>query len=67
MGLFEDRVNVYTATEAGIRSVGGNFNVIKVPKFFLAFQVSRIKNAQGVLGDAPGVQVEHLLGKGMFL
>ena len=58
---------MYTATEAGIRSVAGNFNVIKVPKFFLAFQVARIKSAQGTLGTAPGVQVEHLLGKGMSL
>lgn len=58
---------MYTATEVGIRSVAGNFNVIKVPKFFLAFQVARIKSAQGTLGTAPGVQVEHLLGKGMSL
>ena len=31
---FEDSLNVYLATEAGIRSVGGNL-AIKVPKFFL--------------------------------
>ncbi|KAL2072247.1 hypothetical protein VTL71DRAFT_11590 [Oculimacula yallundae] len=62
LALFEERANVYTATEAGIRSVGGAL-AIKAPKFFLAFQVARIKAAQGVANPEPGQQVDHLLGK----
>lgn len=34
-----------------------------MPKFFLAFQVARIKTAQGVAITDPGQTVEHLLGK----
>jgi hypothetical protein len=59
---FLDSLNVYLATEVGIRSVGGGL-AIKVPKFFLEFQVSRIQTAQG---DAPveaGLQVDHLRDK----
>ncbi|KAJ1338408.1 hypothetical protein MN608_01267 [Microdochium nivale] len=59
---FEDSLNVYLATEAGIRSVGGNL-AIKVPKFFLEFQVSRIKTAQGNAPTEPGLQVTHLRDK----
>ncbi|KAK8087293.1 hypothetical protein PG994_002267 [Apiospora phragmitis] len=44
---FEDALDVYTATEAGLRSSSGNFNTIKAPKFFLAMQIARIKTAQG--------------------
>lgn len=36
---------------------------IKVPKFFLAFQVARIKTAQGVAITDAGQTVDHLLGK----
>ncbi|CZS92601.1 hypothetical protein WAI453_006659 [Rhynchosporium graminicola] len=60
--LFQDRANVYTATEAGIRSAGGAL-AIKAPKFFLAFQIARIKAAQGLENKDPGQQVDHLLGK----
>jgi hypothetical protein len=60
--LFKDQLDVYTATECGIRSVGGNL-AIKVPKFFLEFQVSRIETAQGNPPAEPGLQVDHLLGK----
>ncbi|KAH7040244.1 uncharacterized protein B0I36DRAFT_7540 [Microdochium trichocladiopsis] len=59
---FEDSLNVYLATEVGIRSVGGNL-AIKVPKFFLEFQVSRIKTAQGNPPTEPGLQVDHLRDK----
>ncbi|KEZ43900.1 hypothetical protein SAPIO_CDS4076 [Scedosporium apiospermum] len=59
---FEDTLNVYLATEAGIRSVGGPLT-IKVPKFFLEFQVSRIQTAQGNPPTAAGLQVDHLLDK----
>ncbi|KAH6721316.1 hypothetical protein DL95DRAFT_461624 [Leptodontidium sp. 2 PMI_412] len=62
LALFQDQLNVYLATEAGIRSVGGNL-AIKAPKFFLAFQVARIKTAQGIAITDPGQTVEHLLGK----
>ncbi|CAI4214943.1 unnamed protein product [Parascedosporium putredinis] len=59
---FEDTLNVYLATEAGIRSVAGGLT-IKVPKFFLEFQVSRIQTAQGNPPTAAGLQVDHLLDK----
>ena len=45
-----------------MRSEAGNL-AIKLPKFFLAFQVARIKTAQGVKIEEPGQTVEHLLGK----
>ncbi|KAI1799883.1 hypothetical protein F4811DRAFT_68354 [Daldinia bambusicola] len=59
---FQDMLNVYQATEAGIRSVGGSL-AIKVPKFFLEMQVSRIQTAQGNPPSAPGLQVDHLRDK----
>ncbi|KAH7076010.1 hypothetical protein FB567DRAFT_452410 [Paraphoma chrysanthemicola] len=59
---FEDNLNVYLATEAGIRSVGGNL-AIKVPKFFLEMQVSRIQTAQGNPPTSASLQVDHLRDK----
>lgn len=46
----------------GIRSVGGDL-AIKVPKFFLQMQVSRIQTAQGNPPAAAGAQVDHLRDK----
>lgn len=62
LDLFQNELNTYLATEAGIRSVDGSLE-IKVPKFFLAFQIARIQTAQGVDITDPGSTVEHLLGK----
>ncbi|KAI0483435.1 hypothetical protein F4859DRAFT_399271 [Xylaria cf. heliscus] len=62
LAAFEAARDVYLATEAGIRSVGGNL-AIKVPKFFLEFQVSRIQTAQGNPPTAAGLQVDHLRDK----
>ncbi|KAI2602104.1 hypothetical protein GGR54DRAFT_634258 [Hypoxylon sp. NC1633] len=62
LATFQDELNVYQATEAGIRSVGGSL-AIKVPKFFLEFQVSRIQTAQGNPPTAAGLQVDHLRDK----
>lgn len=59
---FQDSLNVYLATEAGLRSTGGSL-AIKVPKFFLEFQVSRIETAQGNAPAAAGLQVDHLRDK----
>jgi len=59
---FQDTLNVYLATEVGIRSTGGNL-AIKVPKFFLEMQVSRIQTAQGNAPKEPGLQVAHLRDK----
>jgi len=59
---FQDNLNVYLATEAGIRSVGGSL-AIKVPKFFLQMQVSRIQTSQGNPPAAAGQQVDHLRDK----
>ncbi|KAI1760644.1 hypothetical protein GGR53DRAFT_74295 [Hypoxylon sp. FL1150] len=62
LATFQDMLNVYQATEAGIRSVGGSL-AIKVPKFFLEMQVSRIQEAQGNPPTAAGLQVDHLRDK----
>ncbi|KAI0449698.1 hypothetical protein F5B21DRAFT_33660 [Xylaria acuta] len=62
LAAFEAARDVYLATEAGIRSVGGDL-AIKVPKFFLEFQVSRIQTAQGNPPTDAGLQVDHLLDK----
>ncbi|KAF4965078.1 hypothetical protein FSARC_7068 [Fusarium sarcochroum] len=59
---FQDELNVYLATEAGIRSTGGSLG-IKVPKFFLQFQIARIQQAQGAVSDIPGMTVDHQLEK----
>lgn len=53
---------MYLATEAGIRSEGGNL-AIKVPKFFLEMQVSRIQTAQGKAPTSASLQVDHLRDK----
>ncbi|KAI1358415.1 hypothetical protein F5Y08DRAFT_333139 [Xylaria arbuscula] len=60
--FFQDALNVYLATEAGIRSVDGSL-AIKVPKFFLEMQVSRIETAQGNPPTEAGLQVDHLRDK----
>jgi hypothetical protein len=60
---FQDELNVYVATEAGIRSVGANPAQVKIPKFFLSMQISRIQTAQGNPPTAPGLQVDHLRDK----
>ncbi|KAK4170676.1 hypothetical protein QBC36DRAFT_371059 [Triangularia setosa] len=62
LAQFQRQLDVYIATEAGIRSVNGNL-AIKVPKFFLQFQISRIQTAQGNPPQAAGSQVNHLLEK----
>lgn len=62
LATFQTNLDLYQATEAGVRSENGNL-AIKEPKFFLAFQVARIKTAQGVTITDPGQTVEHLLGK----
>jgi len=49
-------------TEVAIRSTAGSLT-IKDPKFFLAFQVARIKTAQGITITDTGQTVQHLLGK----
>ena len=54
-------MNTYLATEAGLRSVSGSL-AIKVPKFFIQFQIARVNNATGVAVDEAGT-VEHQLGK----
>ncbi|KAH8666531.1 hypothetical protein BX600DRAFT_461952 [Xylariales sp. PMI_506] len=59
---FQSQLNTYLATEVGIRSVGGSL-AIKVPKFFLEFQVSRIQTAQGNPPADAASQVSHLLTK----
>ncbi|KAI0197815.1 hypothetical protein F4808DRAFT_286763 [Astrocystis sublimbata] len=59
LAAFEAARDVYLATEAGIRSVGGDLS-IRAPKFFLEMQVSRIQTAQGNPPSDAGSQVAHL-------
>ncbi|KAK4160722.1 hypothetical protein QBC43DRAFT_219401 [Cladorrhinum sp. PSN259] len=63
LATFQRQLDVYLATEAGIRSVGGNFAAIKIPKFFLEMQISRIQTAQGSPPTAAGLQIDHLRDK----
>jgi hypothetical protein len=60
---FQDALNVYLATEAGLRSSGGNINSIKAPKFFLEMQISRIQTARGQPPTEAGLQIDHLRDK----
>ena len=60
---FQAELAVYVATEAALRSNGANVNQIKIPKFFLELQVSRIGVAQGETIPEAGHQIDHLLGK----
>ncbi|KAF5670590.1 hypothetical protein FHETE_4497 [Fusarium heterosporum] len=62
VGFLQNELNVYLATEAGIRSTGGNL-AIKVPKFFLQFQIARVQQAQGAVSNVPGMTVDHQLEK----
>ena len=62
LDTFQDMLNTYLATEAGIRSVGGSL-AIKVPKFFLEYQVSRIQTAQGNPPTSAALDVDHLRDK----
>lgn len=62
LATFQRQLDVYLATEAGIRSVAGGLG-LKPVKFFLQFQVSRIQTAQGNPPTAAGLQVDHLLEK----
>ena len=63
LAAFQRQLDVYLATEAGIRSAGGNFAPIKIPKFFLEMQISRIQTAQGNPPTAAGLQIDHLRDK----
>ncbi|KAK4221019.1 hypothetical protein QBC38DRAFT_505257 [Podospora fimiseda] len=63
LAVFQRQLDVYLATEAGIRAAGGNFAAIKIPKFFLEMQVSRILTAQGRPPREAGLQIDHLRDK----
>ncbi|KAG7126516.1 hypothetical protein HYQ46_010451 [Verticillium longisporum] len=63
LNTFTNQLVVYLATEAGIRSNGGDVGQIKIPKFFLEMQVSRIRVAQGDTPAEAGLQVDHLRDK----
>jgi hypothetical protein len=59
LAQFQEALDVYLATEAGLRSSGGNL-AIREPKFFLQFQMARIKTAQGQKLSGADT-VDHLL------
>lgn len=64
LNKLQNQLNDYLAVEAGVRSNGGGaiLNEVKSAKFFLQFQIARVKTA---LGQTLGVAdtVEHQLGK----
>lgn len=62
LDAFQAALDIYLATEAGIRSVGGNL-AIKAPKFFLQYQITRINAARGTPSDVPGFDVDSQLEK----
>lgn len=62
LAKLQDQLNVYLATEAGVRSVGGSL-AVKIPKFFLQFQMARINAAKGTPSSVPGQDVQHQLTK----
>lgn len=59
----QNQLNTYLAMEAGVRSTGSSIlGKLKGAKFFLQFQISRVRTAKGeTLGVAD--TVEHQLGK----
>ncbi|KAK1227774.1 hypothetical protein PQX77_009214 [Marasmius sp. AFHP31] len=65
LALLQNQLNVYLAVEAGSRSQSGTNGItsqVKLPKFFLQFQIARARTALGEqlsVGDT----VEHQLGK----
>ncbi|KAG8936669.1 hypothetical protein FRC03_011838 [Tulasnella sp. 419] len=64
LALLQNQLNVYLATEAGVRSTGDPIlGRLKGAKFFLQFQIARVRTAQGVTNLGPGEDVEHQLGK----
>lgn len=60
--VFEQRLDLYRATEAGIRSEGGSSEIVVVRKF-LELQVARIKAAQQIEISDPKQSPEYLLGE----
>ncbi|KAK7027355.1 hypothetical protein VNI00_015318 [Paramarasmius palmivorus] len=65
LNLLQNQLNTYLAVEAGLRSQpnsSGLLGRLKGPKFFLQFQIARVRTA---LGENLGVAdtVEHQLGK----
>ncbi|CAE6495008.1 unnamed protein product [Rhizoctonia solani] len=63
LATLQNQLNTYLAMEAGVRSTGSNIlGQLKGAKFFLQFQIARVRTAQGAkLGVAD--TVEHQLGK----
>ncbi|KAF9476852.1 hypothetical protein BDN70DRAFT_881905 [Pholiota conissans] len=64
LATLQNQLNDYLAVEAGVRSNGGGsiLNSVKSVKFFLQFQIARVKTAQGAK-LAVADTVEHQLGK----
>jgi len=60
----QNKLNVYLAVEAGVRSNGGGaiLGKVKSVKFFLQFQIARVKTAQGQTLSGAGT-VDHQLAK----
>ncbi|KAH9481021.1 hypothetical protein JR316_0005540 [Psilocybe cubensis] len=60
----QNQLDVYLAVEAGVRSNGGGaiLNQVKSAKFFIQFQIARVKTALGQQLSVANT-VEHQLGK----
>ncbi|KAF2652758.1 hypothetical protein K491DRAFT_604234 [Lophiostoma macrostomum CBS 122681] len=60
--VFEERLALYLATEAGVRSQGGDTEIVLVRKF-LELQIARIKKALGIDIDHSEQSPDYLLGE----
>ncbi|KAH7132249.1 hypothetical protein B0J11DRAFT_220883 [Dendryphion nanum] len=59
--IFEQSLDVYLATEAGVRSEEGDARDVLVVRKYLEFQVARIKSARGIHIADPTQTSEYLL------
>jgi hypothetical protein len=62
MRIFEQRLDLYMATEAGIRSEGESLDIVVIRKF-LELQIARIKAAQENVFADPTKSPAYLLGE----
>lgn len=59
---FEQRLDLYLATEVGAKSEGSDSKDIVVVRRFLEFQVARIKKARGIFIEDPKQTAEYIIG-----
>lgn len=64
LGTWQQYLDLFTATEIGVRSEDGNLDTVMVVRLFLDIQVARIKRRLGHEGDPrKGRSIEELIGE----